>query len=509
MSRVFSAVADDHARTQFARLADAGYRRHLIHPRATMTISPHRRSLRAALAACAVLIAGACAPSVPSAAPAPAAEPETRLAPAAWTAQSPAGEIAAWAREGCRRPAGGKDACLERMLVSLVEQAGVARSMEVLDSLAAADPEVAHGAHPLAHGLGIAAYKSPETVAATFAACPASQMSGCSHGVIQGYFLDIARQGRSVGTAELDGLCGPHAASQFLFAQCAHGAGHGLMAVHGNHVPMALAACDLASRDSVRENCYGGVFMENVVNVTHPHHTAGGHATVQGGAHGADTHAGHGAAAQAPAAEHAHAGGAQPGHDAHAGHGAPAGAAMQHGAWRALDPNDLLYPCNAVGEKYRQSCFAMQTSAVMFFNGGDVAATARMCERAEGFLSTCFMSLGRDITAYAARDHDRTRELCARVGETAAGRGRAWCVLGAVTTLVNFTSDSGDGMRFCRGVGGAEVRRECYQMVGDAIALLRESPDERGRLCAAAAESELVAACRRGAGLPAERGRDE
>ncbi|HST62647.1 MAG TPA: hypothetical protein VLK84_28335, partial [Longimicrobium sp.] len=61
-----------------------------------MTISPHRRSLRAALAACAVLLAGACAPAAPSApmAPTPAAEPETRLAPRTWTAQSPAGEIA-------------------------------------------------------------------------------------------------------------------------------------------------------------------------------------------------------------------------------------------------------------------------------------------------------------------------------------------------------------------------------------------------------------------------------
>ncbi|HYW14178.1 MAG TPA: hypothetical protein VE871_19590 [Longimicrobium sp.] len=476
-----------------------------------MTISPQRRSFRAALVACAVLLAGGCAPATPSiaAAPAPAAEPETRLAPRTWTAQSPAGEIAAWAREGCRRPAGGKDACLERMLVSLVEQAGVARSMEVLDSLAAADPEVANGAHPLAHGLGIAAYRSPETVAATFAACPASQMSGCSHGVVQGYFLDLLRQGRGVGTAELDALCDAHAESQFLLSQCAHGAGHGLMAVHQNHVPMALAACDLATRHSVRENCYSGVFMENVVNVTHPHHTAGGHATVQGG-DAADGHGGHGAAQPASTGAHAHGAAAQGGHDAHAGHVAAGAQAMQHGEWVALKPDDLQYPCNVVGEKYQQSCYAMQTSAVMYFNHGNVAATARMCERAEGFLSTCFMSLGRDITAWANRDHDRTREMCARVGEAAAGRARVWCAQGAVTTLVNYTSDSGEGMRFCLGVAGAEAQRECYRTVGDAIALLRDSPDEQARLCEAATESDFVAACRQGAGLrPLASGSDE
>ncbi|HST61317.1 MAG TPA: hypothetical protein VLK84_21615, partial [Longimicrobium sp.] len=275
------------------------------------------------------------------------------------------------------------------------------------------------------------------------------------------------------------------------------------------HVPMALEACDLATRHSVRENCYSGVFMENVVNVTHPHHTAGGHATVQSG-EAADGHGDHGVAQPASAGAHAHGAPAQGGHDAHAGHGAAGAQAMQHGEWVALNPDDLQYPCNVVGEKYRQSCYAMQTSAVMFFNNGDVAATAGMCERAQGFLSTCFMSLGRDITAWANRDHDRTREMCARVGEAAEGRARVWCAQGAVTTLVNYTADSGDGMRFCRGIAGAEAQRECYRMVGDAIALLRDSPDEQGRLCQAAAESEFVAACRRGAGLrPLASGSDE
>jgi hypothetical protein len=446
-----------------------------------MILSLHRPSVRAALATCAVLLTAACSPSAPPVAPAPAphAEAETQLEPAAWTAQSPAGEIAAWARRGCSRAADGKDACMERALISLVEQAGIARSMAVLDTLAAADPEVASNAHALAHGLGIAAYRSPETMAGTFAACPVSQMSGCAHGVIQGYFLDLARQGRSIGTAELDALCAPHAATEFIKFQCAHGMGHGLMAVHGNHLPMALQACDLATESFVRNNCYGGAFMENVVNVTHPHHTAGGHTATQGDA-------GHGQ----------HAAG---GHGAHAGHG-DAGQAMRHGAWKALDPADPLYPCNAVALKYHDACYGMQSSAMMFFNGGDVAATARACERAGIFAGTCMASLGRDITAYAARDHGRTLEMCGRAGDTAGGRGRLWCAMGAVTTLVNFSADPGEGMRFCRALEGGEPKRECYRVVGESIAMLTADADARGRACQAA-EGEFVAACRRAAGL--------
>jgi hypothetical protein len=464
-----------------------------------MTFAPHQPSLRTALTACAALLAGACTPPAdPAVAPVPEARVEaaTTLAPAEWSARSSAAEIATWAGQGCARPEGGKDACIERMFMGLLEQAGVAKSMEVLDTLVARDPEVAHNAHPLAHGLGIAAYRSPETLAATFASCPSSQMSGCSHGVIQGYFLDLARQGKRIGTAELDALCAPHTETRFLFFQCAHGMGHGLMTVHGNHLPTALETCDLVTDDFAEISCWGGAFMENVVNFTHPHHTAGGHATVQGGGH-----ADHGAGQHASAGHDAHGGQAQGGHDAHGGHGAAGGKqATQHGDWKALDPNDMLYPCNAVAEKYRIACYGMQTSAVMFFNQGDVAATGRVCEWAEAWVATCFMSLGRDITAYAAHDHQRTLEMCARTSGMAGGRGQTWCTVGAVQTLVNLTAEPGDGMRFCRAVSGAEAKSACYRMVGETIADLYAGSDARGRSCLAA-ESDFVVACRRGAGI--------
>lgn len=488
-----------------------------------MTSFLHQRSLRAALAACTALLA-ACAPSAPATGPAPAAQ--TRLAPAEWNAQSPASEIAAWARQGCRRAPGGKDACIERTLVSLIDQAGIAKSMEVLDTLVVADEDVRLNAHALAHGLGISAYRSPETLAATFTGCPPSQMSGCYHGVIQGYFLSLASQGRGIGTAEMDGLCSPHQASAFLFFQCGHGMGHGLMAVHENHVPMALEACDAASESFVRESCYGGVFMENIVHVTHPHHTAAGHAGTQGGAHGAhgqtasaDAHAGHGQAASADshaghgqaASGDAHAGHGQSsdehashgaaGADAHAGHAAAGQQAMNHGEWKALDRNDWLYPCNAVALKYQESCYTMQSSAVMFFNYGDVASTAAVCERAPAqFQQTCFMSLGRDVTAYAAQSHPRSIELCGRAGQTAAGQGRLWCTLGVVQNLVNLAADPQEGIRFCRAVADAGTKAECYRVVGESIATLVADTAARGQSCQSA-EPDFVAACRRGAGI--------
>ena len=41
---------------------------------------------------------------------------------------------------------------------------------------------------------------------------------------------------------------------------------------HGHDLPRALASSDLLSRPGERDNCYGGAFMENIVNATEPHH---------------------------------------------------------------------------------------------------------------------------------------------------------------------------------------------------------------------------------------------
>ncbi|MBW3656436.1 MAG: hypothetical protein KY444_10025 [Gemmatimonadetes bacterium] len=458
------------------------------------------RLLCAATAACVVLLAAACSPAQrgvygPSLAD---VGPRTSLAPASWNAQSSAGEVAAWMRQGCRRPEGSRAACVERALTGLIDPAGIAKSMEVLDTLVATDEEVRRNAHALAHGLGISAYRSPETAAATFAGCTPSQMSGCYHGVIQGYFLAQVAQGKQTGTPEIDALCEPHRSSMFLFFQCAHGMGHGVMALHGHHVPMALETCDLATDDFIRGSCYGGVFMENIVNVTHPHHTAEGHAGTQGHAQhaAADPHAGHRAQSA-----HGHAGHQAGAADAHAGHGATRQAGMNHGEWKALDRNDFQYPCNAVAEKYKDSCYTMQTSAVLYFTQGNLGAVARACAAApREYRDTCFGSLGRDITAVAAQNHQRSLEFCGLARGLAEGWGEMWCVAGVAVNFVNLAADPGEGIRFCRLVQDERGKTECYRSVGQSIASLENTTSGRAAQCERA-EPAFVVTCRRGAGI--------
>lgn len=449
-----------------------------IHP---MTSFLHRAVSLAAFAVCAVFVSG-CGPFVRVEAPAPER---------AWTADSRAGEIARWMRRECGRLLQSERPCMERGLVSLIDQVGLARAVEVLDTLLAVDAKVRANGHELAHGLGMAAYRSPETMAETFAACRPVQGAGCHHGVVQGYFLSLMREGRLPGTPELDAMCAPHKGVTFLYFHCAHGIGHGLMTTHANHVPKSLEGCDLASDPFVRESCYGGVFMENLVLVTHPHHTTEGHAATHGG-HGSD-----GDARSGGDDGHGEAGG----HGAHGGgggHGATA-----HGRWKALDRDDPLYPCNAVGAAYQQACYTMQTGAILYFNGGNVAATGRACEQAPAtMVETCFGSLGRDVIALAGFDHRRSLDLCARAAGMAGGRGEPWCMLGAVQNLVNLAAEPEEGMRFCRVVTSEAQKEECYRAVGELMLALLPAEAARGESCRGA-EAAFVAACRRGARISA------
>src|SRR5882672_5640330 len=120
----------------------------------------------------------------------------------------------------CRRRLGEeRRTCYIRLIEGYLSTYGVARAVETLDSLAAADPEMAQHAHEYAHGLGIRAYARSPDIATTFVSCGDGSASGCRHGFMQAYF-----QGRShVTAADVRALCRPFESktlSAALLFQC-------------------------------------------------------------------------------------------------------------------------------------------------------------------------------------------------------------------------------------------------------------------------------------------------
>jgi len=398
---------------------------------------------------------------------------------------APADSLAPRVILACRAQAA-RTKCVETSLYFVLERSGIARAMAVLDHLAESDAELRREAHALAHGLGIAAYQSPETVAATLAACPNTQISGCYHGVIQGYFLAQSQATGELSPAQLDALCSPHRPNRLLYGQCAHGMGHGLITFYRRDLPMALAACDRVSDSYARESCWGGAFMENIIGATHPSHTAEAHTNTAGGHTAAEAEpsgSGH-AGMHHGAGEHA---AADPASDSAA---APARA-----RWKAIDPDDPLYPCNVVADKYGYQCYLIQTAAILAQNGGDIAKTARDCAGAPARLvPVCYASLGRDLTSFASRDAAQTAVLCARAGAAA----EAGCLRGAAIALIDVAQDPGDGLALCRAAAGAPLKEACYGAVIRWIA--GSVPLARREAACAAAEPAFADRCKAGQG---------
>lgn len=389
------------------------------------------------------LLAAACGPSAPA------------------VAQDAATERARQIREVCRSANGAdeKAACYDAELQPIARSGEVGFALDVLTGLSTLDSDVERDGHMFAHAIGIAAYSSERGFGETFASCRELFHAGCYHGVIQARFA--AEGGADAETVNT--LCAEVAdagADRWTRFQCVHGLGHGLLILHGHDLLKGLESCDLLRDGWERESCYGGAFMENVTNATHPHHAA---LTSQLGGHG--------------------------GHEAHGDHGQT--------AFKAIDPDDPYYPCTVVKEHQKLACWGMQTSAILYLNGSDFAAAAKTCDGApEPYRRTCHQSLGRDASGFANRDAAALVGIC----EEDTSELAAWCYVGAVKAVIDWAGRPTDGLHFCEAVRGEENRARCYEAVGEQIAVMVPGEAARREACAPAA-ADHVETCLWGAGL--------
>jgi len=358
----------------------------------------------------------------------------------------------------CRAVSGdARRTCYAQLLADRLTKHGLADAVATLDAITRADVDAAEHAHEYAHGIGIEAYGLSPDIQATFAACGDGYSSGCRHGVIQAYF----ESRDAVTQPEVEALCQPFksaTASRWVLFQCVHGMGHGLTMYRGHDLPRALGDCDLLTDGWDRESCYGGAFMESVINATTPHHPA------------------------TMLAAHGH--------------------HMAMATFKAMDAADPLYPCSIMADRYLHACYQMQTSVMLNLNHGDMADAARSCERAPAQVRpVCFQSLGRDITSYTARDPQKSADMCDKAREPY----RPACYFGAAKALVDWTATTESAFTFCRIVAAQPGGPTCYQALGEEIATLLATTPEREEQCLRAQEPQAVDACRRGAGIPPSR----
>ena len=346
-----------------------------------------------------------------------------------------------------------KTNCYAKPLDSLASLGKVRTAMGALLHLGTLDVDVKRDGHVFAHGIGIAGGKRGGDIAATFAMCDPSNQSGCYHGVIQAYFAAA----KTIGKKEVNGLCEPFrgpTADRWIRFQCVHGTGHGFEMIYDHDLPKSLESCDYLAEEWDRRSCYGGVFMENIVNVSMPKHPA----------HDMAMHM---------------------------------GMQMEHSSkpFKATDPSDPLYPCSVVGQQYQVSCYEMQTSVILYLNQGNIGAAAKTCDTAPSKMRfVCYQSLGRDISAYALQDPVRSKQMCA-LGTLAY---QPWCYFGLVKNFVDLNAQASDGLSLCKTLDGESNKMKCYEAVGEEIGTLRNDTESRRGLCVGS-EPAYLEACLFGA----------
>ncbi len=357
----------------------------------------------------------------------------------------------------CGKVVTGTTQCYTAWFDSMASGGRVRLAMETLEKLKPLDPSVAPAGHVYAHGIGISAGKGGGDIAKVFSQCDESNESGCYHGVLQAYF----NAAQSVGSTEVNAVCAPFRNppyTQWLLFQCVHGAGHGLTMYYGHDVPRALSDCDFFPDEWSRRSCYAGVFMENIVNAQ----------MASGPAHDLNAHEGMHMAGMAGGAE---------------------------SKFKAMDPKDLLYPCSIMADRYLFSCYEMQTAAILYQNGGNIAGAAKTCDTAPHAMRyVCYQSLGRDISAFALADHAKAIQLC----DLGTPQYRPWCYVGLAKAFVNRNAKAEEGIALCKDVSDANSKLKCYEAVGEMIGTLRSVPAERQALCDAS-EPEYKDACLFGA----------
>ncbi|MCA1819868.1 MAG: hypothetical protein LC620_07470 [Halobacteriales archaeon] len=332
--------------------------------------------------------------------------------------------------------------CYKEKLKALLVGKGAIAAFDALDNMTVADPGVSGQGHALAHELGRFAFFAYGSIEETLKNCSYKAFQGCFHGALESYFESLA----TVGKEKLEVCPGDDA---FRLSTCVHGIGHGLMLYTNANVTASLTYCDWLADNYQQSSCWSGVIMENLV---------GYYETKSGAAHH------HGNATGPP-------------------------------GYMVSKPGDPYYPCSSLEGKYKATCWQQQADYILYANGSDFEAAARICDNApDGFASECRRSLGRDASGWY-RDVPKAVRYCSYGNQTY----RPSCIRGLAAEVVLYYFSPAAGITACREVPEQD-KQPCYNEL--AVQGRGMVGNRMGEICATAEEAH-VADCRSGAGLGA------
>lgn len=299
--------------------------------------------------------------------------------------------------------------------------------------------------HHVAHSLGRFVEERSGYDPHVMLQCRVGYAAGCYHGVMESYFSSQP----NTDSAALATLCGEIAPKTPALAarECAHGMGHGLMALPGHTTARALASCDYLERTEFRRECYDGVFMTTM---------------------------------NSPGAGEAH---------------SMAGMSMDgdHHLTQATDTGSDA-GCGKLPERYLASCWAYRPGILISRTRGDFSGVIQECDTTPfAARGACYYGVGKQGVGSFPTEFARVAAACRKGDPRFAPSCRAGIV--AYYTDIDWTADR--AVAFCSSLE-SEEKSDCYRSLGADMRLMQPDRISLERECEKA-EVSFVLACMAGA----------
>jgi hypothetical protein len=316
--------------------------------------------------------------------------------------------------------------CYQQRFGDLVRAYGVADAFAELKNELPTNEFARSNCHLLTHFIGRGAvdlYK--DDIATVYSHgdnfCGSGYYHGAMEAIVENLGSDRILKKANTLCANLDGYRG----HSFNHYNCAHGLGHGFMDIKDDDLFDSLKTCDMLEDGWERNRCYGGVFMENVVANNNPGHSS-----------------------------------------------------------KYLKADQPLYPCDVVGNSYKNECYQRQTSYALQTQGNDFGKVFDLCAKAEdNFRAACYQGLGWDASVQSLKQgtsdasiNGSTGTLCLLGHDYEA---RFNCTVGAVDYFIRDSYNNTRAKAFCE-YFDAGVRTLCLQESEEYYRSLQSPLERRG-----------------------------
>jgi len=277
--------------------------------------------------------------------------------------------------------------CYDQYYQQLVAQDGSEAALADLKTRYEQEPLVKSECHQIIHVIGRSAAKKYGSIGEAYRHGDYFCWSGYYHGVMEQI---LANTPAAQLVATLNSACVDMPGKDrysFDYYNCLHGLGHGLMYISNDELFDTLKTCNALVGSWEQSSCWSGAFMENVIVDNKNHFT------------------------------------------------------------KYLKPDDPLYPCNAVDEQYKGTCYLMQTSYMLKLNNYQFPKVFELCRLADKkFIPVCFQSLGRDASGNSLSNVEKTKATCL-LGANEMEQSN--CFIGAVKDFISYYHSDSQAKELC------------------------------------------------------------